>query len=281
MFQLMFAVITAALISGAIADRMRFGAWVLFAGAVGHLRLLPGGALGVLLRRLRRRRIGGWIANDAQVLDFAGGTAVHINAGVAALALCLVLGKRRGWPREPMRPHNLPARDARRRPAVVRLVRVQRRFGAGRQRRRRRTPSSTRWSPTAAAMLAWLLVERIRDGRPTTPRRRLGMRRRPGRDHPGLSSGRRRSARSRSASIAGVGVRARRRPEVPASATTTRSTWSACTCVGGLVGTLLIGLFATRQQPGRRGRAVLRRRARPAVAPGGRRVRRAGLLVRR
>src|SRR6478672_1832227 len=51
---------------------------------------------------------GGWIANKLKAIDFAGGTAVHINSGVAGLALCLVLGKRKGWPGTPMRPHNLP-----------------------------------------------------------------------------------------------------------------------------------------------------------------------------
>ena len=75
---------------------------------------------------------------SSRAIDFAGGTAVHINAGAAGLALAIVLGKRRGWPREPMRPHNLPLVHARRRPAVVRLVRLQRRFGVRRRRHRRR-----------------------------------------------------------------------------------------------------------------------------------------------
>jgi Amt family ammonium transporter len=105
-FQLMFAIITVALISGAIADRAKFGAWALFVVIWMTLVYFPvahwvfdfgtsGGP-------------GGWIANNLQAADFAGGTAVHINAGAAGLALALVLGKRVGWRRDPMRPHNLP-----------------------------------------------------------------------------------------------------------------------------------------------------------------------------
>ncbi|MCW2841684.1 MAG: ammonia channel protein, partial [Aeromicrobium sp.] len=105
-FQLMFAIITVALISGAIADRAKFGAWALFVVIWMTLVYFPvahwvfdfgtsGGP-------------GGWIANNLKAADFAGGTAVHINAGAAGLALALVLGKRVGWRRDPMRPHNLP-----------------------------------------------------------------------------------------------------------------------------------------------------------------------------
>ncbi len=98
-YQMMFAVITPALITGAIADRMRFSAWVWFLGLwvllvyspVAHWVFAPSGWL------LRRG-----------ALDFAGGTVVHINAGIAALAVVLVLGKRRGWPKHPMPPHSLP-----------------------------------------------------------------------------------------------------------------------------------------------------------------------------
>ena len=71
--------------------------------------------------------MGGWIANDLKAIDFAGGTAVHINAGAAGLALAIVLGKRIGFDKEPMRPHNLTLVMLGRRAAVVRLVRVQRR----------------------------------------------------------------------------------------------------------------------------------------------------------
>ena len=111
-FQAMFAILTVALISGAIADRARFGPWLLFAGLWAVLVYFPvahwvfdfdeTGAGGAVTSP------GGWIANRLQAIDFAGGTAVHINAGAAALALALVLGKRSGWPKESGKPHNLP-----------------------------------------------------------------------------------------------------------------------------------------------------------------------------
>ena len=98
-YQMMFAIITPALITGAIADRMRFSAWVWFIGLwtvlvyspVAHWVFSP----------------SGWLFKRG-ALDFAGGTVVHINAGVGALAVVLVLGKRRGWPKHPMPPHSLP-----------------------------------------------------------------------------------------------------------------------------------------------------------------------------
>ncbi|GLW74188.1 ammonium transporter [Kitasatospora phosalacinea] len=103
-FQLMFAIITPALISGAIADRAKFAAWSLFVALwvtvvyfpVAHwVFFFDGGN-------------GGWLGDRNGVIDFAGGTAVHINAGAAGLALALVLGKRIGFKKDPMRPHSLP-----------------------------------------------------------------------------------------------------------------------------------------------------------------------------
>src|SRR5260221_12582379 len=93
-----FAIITPALICGALADRMKFSALLWFIGLwsvlvyapIAHWVWGPGGFL-----------------NDAGVLDFAGGTVVHINSGVAGLMACLVLGKRRGYGNQPMAPHNL------------------------------------------------------------------------------------------------------------------------------------------------------------------------------
>src|SRR5262249_20000711 len=95
-YQLMFAVITPALITGAIADRMKFSAWAWFLGLwlvlvyapVAHWVFTP----------------SGWLAQRG-ALDFAGGTVVHINAGIAALAVVLVIGRRRGWPDTAMPPH--------------------------------------------------------------------------------------------------------------------------------------------------------------------------------
>ncbi|MFR9731308.1 ammonium transporter [Saccharopolyspora sp. MS10] len=170
-FQAMFAILTVALISGAIADRARFGPWLLFAALWATVVYFPvahwvfafdetDGAGNVTA-------VGGWIANRLAAVDFAGGTAVHINAGAAALALALVLGKRTGWPKESGKPHNLPfvvlgagllwfgwfgfnsgsalAADS---SAAVVLVNTL--------------------VATSAAMLAWLLVERLRDGHATT-----------------------------------------------------------------------------------------------------------------
>src|SRR5438067_4328953 len=98
-FQMMFAIITVALISGGISDRAKFGGWVLFACGWFTLVYVP------VAHWIWG---GGFIAAKLHALDFAGGTAVHINAGSAALALALVLGKRVGWPKDGFRPHNVP-----------------------------------------------------------------------------------------------------------------------------------------------------------------------------
>lgn len=100
-----FAIITVALISGAIADRAKFGSWLIFAGVWATLVYFPVAAWvwG-----------GGWIMKLGEtlglpsVIDYAGGTAVHINAGAAALALALVLGKRVGFRKGITKPHNVP-----------------------------------------------------------------------------------------------------------------------------------------------------------------------------
>jgi Amt family ammonium transporter len=98
-FQMMFAIITVALISGSLSDRLKFGGWVIFAIAWFTIVYVP------VAHWIWG---GGWIGVNLGALDFAGGTAVHINAGSAALAVAIVLGKRVGWPRENMRPHNVP-----------------------------------------------------------------------------------------------------------------------------------------------------------------------------
>ena len=97
-FQLMFAIITPALISGAFAERIKFGGYVAFI-ALWSLLVYSPVAHWVWG--------GGWLG-ERGVLDFAGGTVVHINAGIAALVFALYLGKRRGWPRELAPPHNVP-----------------------------------------------------------------------------------------------------------------------------------------------------------------------------
>ena len=104
-FQAVFAIITVALISGAIADRAKFGPWMLFSGIWATIVYFP--VAHWVFDFSTDTHTGGWIANNLKAIDFAGGTAVHINAGAAGLALALVLGKRVGFGRDPMRPHNL------------------------------------------------------------------------------------------------------------------------------------------------------------------------------
>jgi Amt family ammonium transporter len=170
-FQAVFAIITVALISGAIADRAKFGSWMVFAGVWATVVYFPiahwvfdftltddDGAV---------THTGGWIANNLGAIDFAGGTAVHINAGAAGLALALVLGKRRGFGRDAMRPHNLP------------LVMIGAGllwfgwfgFNAGSAVAANNT-AAVAWVntlvATGAATLGWLVVEKLRDGHSTS-----------------------------------------------------------------------------------------------------------------
>lgn len=98
-FQMMFAVITPALITGATADRLKFSAYAILIG-VWAVIVYPTVAHWVFSPN-------GWLF-QLGALDFAGGAVIHVNAGVAALAIVLVLGNRKGWPREAMPPHNLP-----------------------------------------------------------------------------------------------------------------------------------------------------------------------------
>jgi len=157
-FQLMFAIITPALITGAIADRMKFSAWFWFLGIwlivvyapVAHWVFSP----------------AGWLFRRG-ALDFAGGTVVHINAGTAPLAALIVIGRRRGWPQHPMPPHMLPwtllgagvlwfgwfgfnAGSALAANDIAAQAFVNTNMAA------------------AAAMLGWLLIERIKSGHATT-----------------------------------------------------------------------------------------------------------------
>jgi Amt family ammonium transporter len=111
--------------------------------------------------------VGGWIANNLKAIDFAGGTAVHINAGAAALALALVLGKRRGFGRDPMRPHNLPLVMA----GAGLLWFGWFGFNAGSALSANGQAAEvwvTTMVATGAAALGWLLTEKIRDGHATS-----------------------------------------------------------------------------------------------------------------
>jgi Amt family ammonium transporter len=158
MFQAMFAIITPALFTGSIADRMKFGPFIAIVALWSILVYSP---------------IAHWVwAGNGWLFglgaeDFAGGTVVHANAGAAGLALAIVLGKRRGWPKEPMRPHNLP---------FVLLGAAMLWFGwfgfnAGSALAANDTAAiafMTTNTATCAAIMGWLIVERFRDGHPTT-----------------------------------------------------------------------------------------------------------------
>ncbi|WP_205474245.1 ammonium transporter [Nocardioides sp. SYSU D00038] len=113
-FQLTFAVITAALISGAVADRLKFSAWLLFLPLWVTLSYFPlahmvwgGGFLSGVQNGLADLVFSGDGGAEVAPIDYAGGTVVHINAGVAGLVLAILLGKRLGFGKEPMKPHNL------------------------------------------------------------------------------------------------------------------------------------------------------------------------------
>jgi len=155
-FQMTFAVITPALIAGAVADRIKFNAWMWFIGLWVIFVYSP----------VARWVWGGWL-EERGALDFAGGTVVHINAGIAALALVLVLGRRKGWPEHPMPPHSLPltllgagilwfgwfgfnAGSAYAADGIAVQALINTHLAA------------------AAAMLGWLFVEKLRTGHPTT-----------------------------------------------------------------------------------------------------------------
>ncbi len=167
-FQLMFAIITPALISGAIADRAKFSAWAIFVAIwstivyfpVAHWVFAFGNKVGDTVTGT------GFLAGKG-LEDFAGGTAVHINAGAAGLALAIVLGKRIGWRKESMRPHSLP---------LVMLGAGLLWFGwfgfnAGSSLAANGIAGLAFMNTqvaAAGAVLGWLLVEKIRNGHATS-----------------------------------------------------------------------------------------------------------------
>ena len=157
-YQMMFAIITPALITGATADRMKFAGWVVFLALwsvlvyspVAHWVFSP----------------EGWLFKEGAI-DFAGGTVVHINAGIAALAVVLVLGKRRGWPKETMAPHSLPWTLI----GTGILWFGWFGFNAGSALGANALAAQALLNTSIAAssaMLGWLIVERIKDGKATT-----------------------------------------------------------------------------------------------------------------
>jgi Amt family ammonium transporter len=158
LFQLMFAIITPALITGAIADRVKFRGWVVFLTAwlllvyapVAHWVFSP----------------TGWLFQKG-ALDFAGGTVVHINAGIAALAAVLVAGKRKGWPNDVMPPHSLPLTLL----GTGILWFGWFGFNAGSALGANNIAAQAFLNTNnaaAAAMIGWLIVERLKSGHATT-----------------------------------------------------------------------------------------------------------------
>ncbi|NUU17551.1 ammonium transporter [Cellulomonas humilata] len=163
-YQATFAIITVALISGAVADRIKFGAWLVFTAVWVTVVYMP----------LAHWVWGGGLLSGTGLteglstpIDFAGGTVVHINAGTAGLVLALVLGKRKGFGKEAMRPHNLP---------FVMLGAALLWFGwfgfnAGSEFAADGTAGRA-WLntllATGIAMLAWLATEKLRDGHATS-----------------------------------------------------------------------------------------------------------------
>ncbi|MEU2768829.1 ammonium transporter [Streptomyces diastaticus] len=158
LFQLMFATLTPALMSGALADRVKFSAWTLFIALWVTVVYFP------VAHWVWQE--DGWL-HQLDVIDFAGGTAVHINAGVGALAAVLVVGRRVGFKKDPMRPHNLP---------LVVLGAALLWFGwfgfnAGSALAADGTAATMAFNTqvaTGAAMLGWLVYERVRHGAFTT-----------------------------------------------------------------------------------------------------------------
>lgn len=152
----MFAVITPALISGAVSSRMKFTAWAIFAPVWMLLVFAP----------IFKWVYGGWLGERGS-LDFAGGTAIHVNAGMAALVAAIMLGKRSGWPQKLGKPHNMP---------LVMLgtgilwfgwfgFNAGSAFGANGQAIQ---AFMNTFVAAAASGLSWLLIERFRDGRTTS-----------------------------------------------------------------------------------------------------------------
>jgi Amt family ammonium transporter len=266
-FQAVFAIITVALISGAIADRAKFSTWMIFTVIWGTIVYFP--IAHWVFDFSSGEHVGGWIANNLKAIDFAGGTAVHINAGAAGLALAIILGKRLGWKRDPMRPHNL---------TLVMLGAGLLWFGwfgfnagsaiaAG-------TTAATVWVntmvATAAASLSWLITERIRDGHATSL---------------GAASG----------VVAGLVAITPSCSSVSPVGAIIVGALAGVICAlaiglkyklgfddsldvvgvhlfGGLWGTLAVGFLATEAAPAGVNRSLLRRRFRSAVATGGRRL---------
>ena len=157
-YQMMFAIITPALITGATADRLKWKSWVVLLGLwsilvyspVAHWVFSP----------------TGWLFQEG-AFDFAGGTVVHINAGIAALAIVLIIGKRRGYPKEPMPPHSLPWTLIGTGILWFGWFGFNAGSALGANQLAAQALINTHMA-AAAAMIAWLIVEKLKDGHATT-----------------------------------------------------------------------------------------------------------------
>jgi ammonium transporter, Amt family len=156
-YQMTFGIITPALVTGATADRLKFPAYTVFIGLWSILVYAP---------LAHMVFAGGWLA-DMGALDFAGGAVVHMNAGAAALALVLLIGRRKGYPETPMPPHNLPITVL----GTGILWFGWAGFNAGSALAADGIAAQAimnTFLAASAAMLGWLVVERIKDGHATT-----------------------------------------------------------------------------------------------------------------
>ena len=258
-----FAIITVALISGAIADRAKFGAWSVFVPVWVTLVYCPlaymvwGGGLfgpeGAIGKAL------------GPAIDFAGGTVVHINAGVAALILVLIIGNRKGFGKDPNhRPHNIPF------VMLGAAILWFGWFGFNGGAATTAEQGGLIWINTlaapAAAMLGWLVTERVRDGHPTSLGAASGV-------VAGLVAITPACANVSPVGALGLGVVA---GVASALAVGLKFRWGfddsldvvGVHLVSGIIGTVALGFIALPDRRRRR-RPLLRRRLRPAMGPAG------------
>ena len=184
MYQLMFAIITPALIIGAIAERMKFSAIMTFIGLWMFVVYFP---MAHMVWGVTGLMNGVW-NGDAKIpaIDFAGGTVVHMTSGWSALILCIILGKRKGFGKEKMSPAQHGPLYGRHRHALGRLVRLQRRLRSGRRWRRASNAFMTTTLAAATAGFVWAMIELIHKGHAVDPGLLLGHRRRPRCHHAGV-----------------------------------------------------------------------------------------------
>jgi Amt family ammonium transporter len=167
-FQATFAIITVALISGAIADRAKFGSWMIFAGLWATIVYFPvaGWVFNFTLGKDGSIIDGGWLVKDVGLLDFAGGTVVEIASGASALALAIVVGKRFGFTKGMHAPHNVPLTLI----GVGILWFGWFGFNAGSELRADGTASIAFVNTLAAGvggLISWVIFERLNHGKPT------------------------------------------------------------------------------------------------------------------